>query len=164
VREGDIGILFIFCVFALVSLQFEGSHERAYRNIPRSAYSSKWVPLFGSARLFASTFLTFLSGRTTMMGTGEFERQYFETLPTPGAPNAAPHACIMPRWPLVPTTIESGRYRAIKRSSVVVTLPAISSTMMESCNKHNEIVCRNDNDRLPSALDRTRYTSPESGA
>lgn len=113
VTEGDMGMLCIFCVFALVS-------------------SSKWVPLFGSARLLASTFLTFLSGRTTMMGTGEFERQYFDTLPTPGAPNAAPHACIIPRWPLVPTTIESGRYRAINRSRVVVTLPAISSTMMES--------------------------------
>jgi hypothetical protein len=99
-----------------------------------------------------------------MIGTGEFERQYFDMLPTPGAPNAAPQACIMPRWPLVPTTIESGRYRAINRSSVVVTLPAISSTMMESCDRHNEKSCRNDNDRLPSALDHTRYISPESGA
>jgi hypothetical protein len=33
VTEGDIGILCMFCVFALVSLLFEGSYKRAHRSI-----------------------------------------------------------------------------------------------------------------------------------
>lgn len=39
--------------------------------VKRMAYSSKCLPRFGSAFRFATTFLTLLSGRTTMTGTGE---------------------------------------------------------------------------------------------
>lgn len=37
----------------------------------RYTYSSKCLPRFGSALRFATTFRTLLSGRTTMIGTGE---------------------------------------------------------------------------------------------
>ncbi|KAG2048154.1 hypothetical protein BDR06DRAFT_791043 [Suillus hirtellus] len=71
------------------------------------AYWSKWESLFGSAR-FLTIFLNFLSVRTTTMGTGEFEKRSFNKLPKPGAPNATSQACIVPRWSLVITTVESG--------------------------------------------------------
>ena len=67
-----------------------------------------------------------------MIGTGLWLRQYLDTLPMPGAPNAAPHACIIPRVPRVPTTMLSGRYSAMSRSIVCVVLPAMNSTTMES--------------------------------
>lgn len=44
---------------------------------------SKCLPLFGSFLRFAMVFLTFRSGRTTMTGTGECERQYLDTDPMP---------------------------------------------------------------------------------
>lgn len=53
-------------------------------------HSSKCFPRLGSALRLACAFLTFLSGLTTMIGTGDRLRQYFETLPIPGAPSAAP--------------------------------------------------------------------------
>ena len=37
----------------------------------QDTYSSKCFPRLGSARRFAIAFRTLLSGRTTMMGTGE---------------------------------------------------------------------------------------------
>lgn len=39
--------------------------------VVHATHSSKCLPRFGSARLLASTFLTLLSGLTTMIGTGE---------------------------------------------------------------------------------------------
>lgn len=39
-------------------------------------YSSKCLPRFGSAFRLASTLRTLLSGRTTIIGTGEWLRQY----------------------------------------------------------------------------------------
>jgi hypothetical protein len=54
---------------------------------------------------------------------------HFDTLPIP--PKAAPSIFIL-RIPRVPTTSESGRYSAMSRSIVCVTLPAMNSTMMES--------------------------------
>ncbi|KAG1896600.1 uncharacterized protein F5891DRAFT_1192943 [Suillus fuscotomentosus] len=73
------------------------------------AYWSKWESLFGSARFLTTTFLNFLSVRTTTMGTGEFEKRSFDKLPKPGAPNATSQACIVPRWSLTITTrVESG--------------------------------------------------------
>ncbi|KAG1840892.1 hypothetical protein C8R48DRAFT_679459 [Suillus tomentosus] len=72
------------------------------------AYWSKWESLFGSARFLTTTFLNFLSVRTTTMGTGEFEKRSFDKLPKPGAPNATSQACIVPRWSLMITTVESG--------------------------------------------------------
>lgn len=88
-----------------------------------------------------------------MTGTGEWLTQYLwnsamsesaqwhikykritrrETLPIPGAPRAAPHCLTMLLGPRVPTTRESGRYRAIRRSIVSVTRPAMNSTITES--------------------------------
>ena len=43
------------------------------------AHSSKWVPLLGFNRLFILVFMTLRSGRTTITGTGERERQYLDT-------------------------------------------------------------------------------------
>jgi hypothetical protein len=93
----------------------------------KSAHSLKCFPLLGSALRLACAFRTFLSGLTTMIGTGDRLRQYFETLPIPGAPSAAPQVWIIPLWPLVPTTTDSGRYNAISRSILSVTFPAINS-------------------------------------
>lgn len=65
---------------------------------------SKWRPLLGSAFLFSTVFFTSLFGRTTMTGTGEWERQYLLTLPI----LIIPIPC-HERRPRVPTTTESGR-------------------------------------------------------
>jgi len=56
---------------------------------------------------------------------------YLDTLPMPGAPRAAPHCCntLLAR---VPTTSESGRYNAIRRSIDEVTFPPTNSTITES--------------------------------
>lgn len=59
-----------------------------------------------------------------------------DTLPMPGAPSAAPHCFILLLGPLVPTTSESGRYRAINLSMVSVTAPAMNSTIIDSYRKH----------------------------
>jgi hypothetical protein len=45
-----------------------------------------------------------------------------------------------------------------------VTLPEISSTIIDSYVKHNEKVYDNDDDCLSSALDCTRYISLDSSA
>lgn len=47
--------------------------------------SLRYFCLFGSFSLFAMLFLTLLSGRTTTTGTDEWEMQYRETEPIPGA-------------------------------------------------------------------------------
>lgn len=70
--------------------------------------------------------------RTTMTGTGECDTQYRETLPMPGAPSAAPKALNAPVLPRKPTTSESGRYRAIIRSIVLVMGPATNSTTTDN--------------------------------
>ena len=49
---------------------------RPRSNARHKTHSSKCFPRFGSAFLFASTFRTLLSGRTTIIGTGEWLRQY----------------------------------------------------------------------------------------
>lgn len=68
-------------------------------------------------------------------GSGEGGTTYLDMLPTPLPPNAAPHVCSMPRWPRVPTTSESGRYSAMRRSMLPGTMPAMNSMMMESCTR-----------------------------
>lgn len=122
---------------------------RGIRRVKR-AYSSKCIPRFGLSRRFILVFKTLRSGRTTITGTGECDRQYLQgssqhevtceilnkctyldTLPIP--PNAAPRTLALTLLcPRVPTTRESGRYSAISRSIVCVTLPAINSIIIES--------------------------------
>jgi hypothetical protein len=121
------------CVCNLLLLKTpEPISVRGKAHLIRSAHSSKCIPRFGSARRLSSVFRTVLSGRTTMTGTGECLRQYFDTPPMLCEPKATPNACFILRAPREPTMTESGRYSAMRRSIVVVTLPAMYSTMIDN--------------------------------
>ena len=75
----------------------------------QGAYSSKWVPRLGLLRRLSSVLRTFASGRTTMTGTGEWERQYFDSPLIADAPNLEDMVWIIPRGPRALTMTESGR-------------------------------------------------------
>lgn len=118
------------CVCNLLPLKIPISFGREAHST--STHSSKCIPRLGSARRLSRVFRTLLSGRTTTTGTGECLRQYFDTPPMLCEPKATPNACFILRAPREPTMTESGRYSAMRRSIVVVTLPAMYSTTMDN--------------------------------